>query len=480
MSFAQFLSIVRSRWKVAMATVAVIVLLVWGVSFYLLPEKYVATASIVVDVKSPDPLSGGFTSPALAMPSYMATQIDVIESKRVAMRVAQVLKLDQNLAMHEAWQEDTQGRGSFQDWLSAWLKRGLDVKPSRESNVIEVSYRHADPRMAATLANAFCRAYLDTSLELRVSPAKEYSRFFDDRLKQAQLELEQAQSKLTVFQRSTGIINADERLDVETGRLNELSGQLVLLRSQSAEANGRASQSRSRPDEMPEVLGHPVVAGLKSEISRQEAALQQVSAKLGENHPDVVQLKASIASLRAKFQSEVRNVVASVDVNRSISNLREVEVKAAYEAQRQKVIKTKVQRDEMAVLQGAVMAAQRAYDALQSRLTQSSLESQTTQTNVTVLTYADEPYEPTFPKPLLNTVLAFVLGSLLALGVVLTRELMDRRVRIAEDVTGAVDWPVLGVLPREERVAGLLRLVRRDKRPGSDLVRLSGPEAARG
>jgi succinoglycan biosynthesis transport protein ExoP len=77
------------------------------------------------------------------------------------------------------------------------------VVPARESSVIALSYRAPDPRFAAALANAFVQAYIDTALELRTDPARQYAAFFDTRSKEARDVLEKAQARLTAFQRTT-------------------------------------------------------------------------------------------------------------------------------------------------------------------------------------------------------------------------------------------------------------------------------------
>ncbi|MDP0919638.1 hypothetical protein Q6272_31830, partial [Klebsiella pneumoniae] len=81
-----------------------------------------------------------------------------------------------------------------------------------------VSYKGNDPRFAAAIANAFVAAYNETTLELKVDPARQYSSFFDLRAKEARDQLEQAQAKLSQFQAETGVIAVDERLDVENAR----------------------------------------------------------------------------------------------------------------------------------------------------------------------------------------------------------------------------------------------------------------------
>ncbi|WP_204270938.1 hypothetical protein, partial [Escherichia coli] len=74
-------------------------------------------------------------------PAFMATQVDVFQSDRVALRVVRNLKLAENPAIREQWQSETRGEGAIEVWLAELFQRNLDVKPSRESNVINVSYK---------------------------------------------------------------------------------------------------------------------------------------------------------------------------------------------------------------------------------------------------------------------------------------------------------------------------------------------------
>ena len=92
--------------------------------------------------------------------------------------------------------------------------------------------------------------------------------------------------------------------------------------------------------------------------------------------------------------------------------------------------------------------AQRAYDMVGQRLSQTSLESQTQQTNVSVLTAAEPPVKHSSPKLLLNTALAIFLGALLGVATALVLELNNRRIRSAEDLAEALGVPVLAVLTR--------------------------------
>ena len=446
MTFLQFLSILRARKWLALLVFALVVSTTLATSL-LLPKNYTASASVVVDFK-PDPLTAGLygSSPPLAL---MATQVDVINSERVALRAIRTLKLADSPKVREQWQEATKGEGNIELWMVELFHRQMLVLPSRESSVITVTYRSPDPRFAAAMANAFVQAYLETSLELRVDPARQYSAFFDLRAKEARETLEKAQSRLSTFQKNNGIIANDERFDVENAKLNELSSQVLALQALSAESSSRQTQATSgQSDRIQEVLNNPVIGALKADASRAEAHLQELGARLGEANPQVLQARANIDELRARIEAETRRVTGGVTVSNTINRQREAQIRAGLEAQRANVLRMKAVRDEGTVIQRDVENAQRAYDTIFARLNQSTLESQTTQSNVNLLTQATPPNEPSSPKILLNTALAALVGALLAGAVPLLLELRDRRARGAADVAAFLGLPVIGVMSR--------------------------------
>ena len=445
MTFGQFLSILRARWWLALAVLAGIVATTLAVSL-LMSKQYKATASVVVDFK-PDPVSAAIYGGA-APPALMATQVDIIRSDRVADRVVRNLKLAENPQVRQQWLEETNGRGAIETWLATLFQRSMDVQPSRESSVITVSYKSGDPRFAAALANAFVQAYIDTTLELRVNPARQYSNFFETRSREAREALEKAQAKVSAFQSAKGIITTDERLDVETARLNELSSQYTQAQGLSAETASRQRQAQgSNAQQLQEVLANPIVGALKADINRGEAQLQQLNTRLGDAHPQVQEARANLAELRQRLQAETARVTGGVTLANTINRQREGTIKAELDAQRDRILRMKSVRDEGLVLLREAENAQRNYDAILARFTQTNLESQTTQSNVHPLTQAMPPLEPASPRVLLNTILALVVGTLLAVALVLLLELRNRRVRSMGDAVAALDLPLIGVLP---------------------------------
>ena len=65
-----------------------------------------------------------------------------------------------------------QGRATSTTGSADLLLKKLDVKPSRESSVIEINFSSENPQFAALIANTFADAYIETNLDLRIEPAK--------------------------------------------------------------------------------------------------------------------------------------------------------------------------------------------------------------------------------------------------------------------------------------------------------------------
>src|SRR6266850_1922961 len=444
MSLQQFLMILRGRLmlvaSILIGTVAVIV-----AASLVLPKKYTATAAVVVDVKSPDPITGTMLH-AMVMPGYMATQRDIITSDRVAQKVVKLLKLDEVPSKKEQWLQSTQGRGSLVAWLADGLQKKLDVRPSRESNVIDISYRAGDPAFAAAVANAFAQAYIDASIELRTEPARQYARWFGEQDKGLRENVQKAQARLSEHQKTYGIVASDERLDSETGKLNDLSAQLTVVQGQTAEARSK-QRSGSAANTLPEVVQNPLINTLKADIARQEAKLQELAGNLGKNHPQYQRMESELASLKQRLEAETRLITSGFGTATAVGKDTEAELAAAVAAQKTKLLGMRQARDQLAALQRDVDNAQKAYEGVSQRLTQSRLESQFTQTNVSVLTLAAEPVAPSFPNVPVNIALSIFLGTFFGIAAAFVTEMLDRRIRSAEDVMEMLQLPMLGGIP---------------------------------
>ena len=324
------------------------------------------------------------------------------------------------------------------------MQKQLDVKPSRESNVISINYTGTDPEFAATVANAFAQAYIDVNLDLRVAPARQYASFFDEQTKSARDKLEKAQQALSDYQQKNGITSTDERLDFETAKLNETSSQLTGIQGQTTDSQSKRAAGKA--DTIAEVMQSPLINGLKADIARLEAKLNDSKGNLGANHPQIQRSESELATLRAQLDAETRKITSSIETSYQVSKQREAQLQGALAAQKARVLLLNKQRDELNVLRRDIESAQRAFEIVSQRASQTNIESQTNQTNIAVLNPAVAPPDPSKPRVLLNTLASIFLGGMLGVGLALVLELMNRKIRSTEDLVEALELPVLGTI----------------------------------
>lgn len=446
------LAVLRARFVPFLAVILVTV----GVTIVLsliLPPRYTATVTLVVDSSRIDPTMG-FSMPAGVGGDYLNTQLEIIQSEAVALRVVRDLKMTEDPDVEKYWMEDTGGEGSIEDWLAKGLLKRLTAEAGKQNSIITISFVARNPEQAARIANAFAQAYVHTNLELRVAPAKEASEWFTSQVAELKGNLEKAQSKLTEFQRARGIVNTDDRFDVENTRLGELSGQLALAQSQSIEALSRKRQldqflkEGRNPDALPDAIGNALINSLKQQLSVAEAKLTQLAGQLGKNHPEFQRSAAEVEQIKRQLNVELDTLAAGVTNTARVAQAKETELRSAVAAQKARVLALNKEKgqDDLAVLTREVESAQKAYDTAAQRFSEVRLESRISQTNVAILNPAVRPVEPTFPNWPLNLALSAVLGTMLGVTLAFMMEHADRRVRSAEDLAQIPELDVLGVL----------------------------------
>jgi len=440
-------------WARRALVALILITVVAGTSAYsLLKSKtYVAETAVLVDAKNTDPVTGN-ALPQQMQSTVQATQADVISSHTVARKVVDRLRLAADPAAQQEFAEDGDATGAIEDWLADRLLKKLTVRSTRDSNVINIDAEASTPLAAARIANAFADGYIQTTLELRTDPAKRQNQWFDDQVQSLRTSLQNAQQHLSQYQQQRKIVGTDDKLDVETAKLNEIASQVVTAQTAMNDADSRQKQmnqalQKHQLEELPDILGNALLQNMKAELVRAEGKLAQVAQRYGKNHPENVSAAAEVQTLRSRLSTEVATVKGSIDQTAQLARQRAAEEQKALDAQKHKILELRQQRDGLDVLNREVESAQRAYDAAMQRNNELSLTSRLNQTNIAILTAATPPAKAAGPKLLRNVILAIIAGTLLAVGAALTLELIDRRVRSSADLlelSGGGTLPVLG------------------------------------
>ncbi len=465
----QFINILRLRWRMMLSIIVLIVGGTYGVSI-MLPKVYVAETSLIIEMRS-DPLMAAFM-PAIAATSYLGTQSDIIRSDRVAAKAVQILGMDRHAESLESWRAETGGKVPMDRYFGELLLNNLAVQGGRYSNVVTVSYGSQDPKFAAAVANAFAQAYISTSSSLRTEPAKDFAEYYDSQSESLRKQLEAAQSRLTAFQSKHGIVASPQRVDAEAARLESLNIQLAQAMAERTELSAR--QRNSGVETSPDIQSSQAVQSLKSQLATAESKLTEISSVVGSRHPQRLLLEAQISGLREQLDAEMRRVTgATANVSRQ-SGQKVEELRSLVEQQKRTVLAMRGQLDEISNLQRDVETAQKAYFSVADRRNQLNLEGKSEQANARVVSPAVEPLTPAKPRIMVNVLLSAALGTVLAVGLALGLELLDRRVRQASDLTDIEGIPLLGVISptakRGKRPAMPIALMRPRARPAPQLT----------
>lgn len=453
MNLTQVISILKARSRMAL-TIFALVIGATLLASILLPKRYVASTEVVIDLK-PDPVNGGLPLGLMIRP-YLKTQADIVSSERLRLMVVDRFDLANN-PDYTGGMPAGSSQGVARQYAADHLARNLTVSPGSESTMLTISYRATDPQVAADLANAFARAYIDTNIEMRTKPATQRRDWFVQQAESLRNELDNAQKRLVEFQRKNNIVTTDESRDVSTRRLETLSASLTEADAQAADLAQRVQQAQqaleaNTAETIPEVIASPAIQALKAEQSRLRAAYGQQLAVYGRKHPTMKALGSELWTVGQRINNEVRTIIAGLEKSRDSALARVDRLRSELDSHQTSVLAAKNYREDLLLLERDVENARRAYDQVKGQLSQTNLESASTYANLFVLSPAIAPGKPSSPRLLLNLLVAIVAGTILAIGISLLAEMRRRRVHSQQDMEQATGRPMLGRISNQGTV----------------------------
>lgn len=456
--------IIKRRWWLLVLLPAVAVGTTWYLTSKITPV-YLAKSTLLVDYRRPvQGDTSGEGVPAAMLENYINTLVSIVTSRPVANRVVD----DLDLTSQPKWQNyyrtvlaedgksaDTpEAAANFEDWLIGIQLRNVSAVAGDKSNLIEIAYRSVDREFSAAAANAFAQAFTQTIKAFEVNPALASVESADSMTQNLREELEAAQSELSKYQQRTGIVATDERLDVETARLEQLATQRSDAEQAARAAQGRLAQLDRLGDDvdskldLPEVRDDGLVRNLQLELGQKQSELAELSTTLGSNHPNYRRAVAEVASVRRKINATVTDIVDSLKLEAEQTvELAETARKAEQE-QRDAMLELKTVRDGMQPLLRDVENARANYDKALELFSQYSIYANLNQTNIAIVNNARVPNRPVKPNSAMNLALAMLASLIIAVALVYLWEMVDSGIRSREQIEEEGELIVLGQLPR--------------------------------
>jgi len=430
------------RWLVIIVAAAIVLVVL--LATLLMPTRYRATSTLQIEREALNVVNVENLMPAESPQDrdFYETQYELLQSRSLARAVIREANLAREPYFRSLVEEATakydaahpeagkaqsaERQDRIERALIAALLDGLEIEPIRNSRLVRINFDSPDPALAARVANAYARVFIESSQQRRLQASSFASKYLSDRLVQLQAKVEDSERKLVAYSSQEQIVSVgDDKPSLPAQNLTELNA--LLASAQDARIKAEAAwRQAERGDGMglPQVVGNPLVQQLRSEQVRINAEYQQKLATFKPGYPEMERLKSQAGELQRQINREVLNVRQSL--------------KAQYESA---VQQEQLMNERIAQLKGDELDLQsrsiqynllkreadtnrQLYDALLQRYKEIGVAGNVGSNNVSIVDTADVPGSPSSPKFLLNMALGIVFGVFIAIAIALLRFLL--------------------------------------------------------
>jgi polysaccharide biosynthesis transport protein len=520
-SLKDLLGIVRRRKVIILVTIVVITGLAALLAFQLTPW-YTATADVMVKPRQVRIID--LESVVSELPpdrSMVATEVDVLRSKFLARRVIEELGLLSDAEINPLIRPKNAQPSllaGLADWISrSWLTtvgaatqlptvfssveiepaddaedpnsddydrqmagavsellRGLNVKQRGDSQVISIDFTATAPEKAARIANAVAELHVAGQRQDKLAATQEAATWLADRVEHLRRLVLKSEGAVEEYRAANKMVS-NERESFGEQELANLNAQLLTAQAELAAKEARLLRVRDVHSgggsygSLAEVQSSPVIIALReqeAQLLRQEG---QLSEEYGPKHPIMLKLAAEKENLASKVDLEVANIVASLQNEVAVARTRERAVAEALEEAKDRLVVTSQAAIQLRQLEREAQSNRSFYEAFLTRLKQTEEQLDLVQPDARVVSPAEIPQTPSFPKPKFMIAIGFTSSVMLGVLLALLRERLDSAFQTGQQLHQVLGVASFGLVPS-------IRLSKR--RPKPHLYLLEKPLSA--
>lgn len=426
---------------------------------------------------------------------FYQTQYKILQSRSLARRTAEMMKIDQHPAILEGMREVrapwtirgaigsliglvsslggsesaqspdfTQAQQKEKDPYGKWtgmVLGSLTITPVRNSRLVDIAVTSTSPRLAADMANAHARTYIEQNLEYRFAASKDATDWLEKQLAEQRKKVEASEADLQKYKEQHDAVAVEDRQNIVVQRLADLNSAATKAKTTRIEKEAlynqlRSIQNSNAIDSFPAVLGNEYIQKLKSDLGDLQRQQAELTERYGDRHPEMVKIRSSIQSAEAKLQIEVNKVVQSVKSEFETALAQERTFVGALEGGKSEALSLNRKGIEFSVLQREAESNRQVYEALLQRTKETGISGELKASNIRVVDPAEVPSGPYLPRRERDLTMAAMSGAVLALGLVFLFEYLDNRIKSPQELRAQLNVPFLGMVPSVDVKAGAL------------------------
>ena len=466
---SEYLVKLKRRWKPALAVFLLTLGVTGGLSL-LQKKTFQGEGKLLFKQDSAAAQTGigenaGRLDPILPNQTPVSTQIEVLESEPVIQQVIDRQKL-------------TNGEGEplkpedFRKKLSTELIGGTDV--------VEVRYKHPEPKVAAQVVNTLMDVYIKEQIRGNQSEPEAAKEFINKELPSIQSKVEQSEESISKFRTENNIVDlAEEKKGLVTnlGMLNQqistTGSEFQGLQAQTSALQSQLGLDLNQAVATDQLAASPEVQSVLEQLTQTESKLAQERQRFSDQHPSVISLTAQKNDLTNQLRGLVAGAVGQgVEVPQGLlqkgQGLKENQLEkfitlkidelslqrqvgSLYQTQQEYLQRAKeipkLQKQEQELIRNAE-AASSTLETLLTNLQQVELTASQESSNAKVVEYSAVPDKGSSGKTMLLG-MGIVLGAFLANLSVILLELQDRSLKTLAEIKKRFAYQTIGITPLE-------------------------------
>ena len=411
---------------------------------------------------------------------YYQTQYKILQSRAVARRTIDVLKLWDHPQFNPRPDDSVTVRkiamapiAFVSGWLSASkpigpplpdeskvqsstidrFLSGLTVAPIRNSRLVDVRFESPDAALSANVANALAKSYIQQNLEFKFLSSKEASDWLGDRLGEQRKQVATSEQALQRYREQTDAVSLEDKQNIVVQKLSDLNAAVTRAKTERIQKEAAYNQMRTLQndraalDTFPAILSNTFIQQQKGELADLQRQQAQASDKLGPNHPDMVKLSSAIRAGESKIQGEIAKVVQAMRNDYQQSMAQEQSLTSALDQQKSDALALNRKGIEYGVLARDAASNRQIFESLMQRTKETGISGELKTSNIRVVDAAETPRGPVTPNTRNNLLLALFGGATLAVGLAFFFEYLDSRITSPDEMKQHLGLPFLGMVP---------------------------------
>jgi polysaccharide biosynthesis transport protein len=464
--------VLRKRKWIVLATFT-IVFTISAIATLTETRLYQATSKVAIFPEVPNVL--GFKgaeeySPDVDLDSTLQTQIAILKSDALALKVIEAMRLYQDArfttvkprpeaAMPEATMQPDPAEAAN---LLGAFHGGVSVQLVPSTRLIQVSYTHPNPQFATDVANALVKTYIEENFRTKYASATQTSEWLSRELEDLQAKVQTSEEKLVRYQKDHGIVGVDEKQNTVTEKLVELNRELTQAETDRIE---KEAEYKLAMEGDPEIFvkttanrgGAELIDKMREKESELETQYALATTQFGSAYPKVTELSNQLKQVRAAIEGEKTRIREKMRDEYLAALQRQNLLEAAFNQQKQEQNTLNESAIEYTVLKRDAEANRQLYQDLLQRLKEAGVSAGLRSSNIRVVDIARVPMGPISPNVHRSLVLGFLFGLSLGIGLAFIVETFDSTIRSIDEVRAVSTLPALATIPLQLATDGPFR-----------------------